>query len=69
MVDDWENAVIIPILKKGDLKRCDNWCGIKFVGCSRKVMARIVKERLEQKKLLIGSYQSRSVVLEKVVAV
>ena len=48
VVDDWKDAVIIPILKKGDLRRCDNWRGISLLDVVGKVMTRIVKERLEQ---------------------
>ena len=48
VVDDWKNAVVVPIPKKGDLRRCDNWRGISPLDVVGKVMARIVKERLEQ---------------------
>ena len=46
VVDDWKNAVVVPIPKKGDLRRCDNWRGISLLDVVGKVMARIVKERL-----------------------
>lgn len=48
VVDDWKNAVVVPIPKKGDLRRCDNWRGISLLDVVGKIMARIVKERLEQ---------------------
>ena len=35
MVRDWQNAVVVPIPKKGDLKQCYNWHGIIFFGCGR----------------------------------
>ena len=35
VVRDWQDAVVVPIPKKGDLKQCDHWCGISFVGCGR----------------------------------
>ena len=25
VVDDWKDAVIVPIPKKGDLRNCNNW--------------------------------------------
>ena len=28
VVADWKNAEVVPIPKKGDLQRCDNWRGI-----------------------------------------
>ena len=48
VVDDWKDAVVVPIPKKGDLRRCDNWRGISLLDVVGKVMARIVKERLEK---------------------
>ena len=27
VVDDWKDAMIIPIQKKDDLRQCDNWRG------------------------------------------
>ena len=47
VVDDWKNVMVVPIPKKGDLRRCDNWRGISLLDVVGKVMARIVKERLE----------------------
>lgn len=37
---DWQNAVVIPIPKKGDLLKCDNWRGISLLEVSGKVFAR-----------------------------
>ena len=31
MPQDWVNAVIVDILKKGDLSFCDNWRGISLL--------------------------------------
>ena len=31
VVEDWKNAVVVPIPKKGDLKVCDNWRGISLL--------------------------------------
>lgn len=31
VVADWKNAVVVPIPKKGDLQRCDNWRGISLL--------------------------------------
>lgn len=47
MVSAWCDVVIIPIPKKGDLRCCDNWHGISLLDVVGKVMARILKERLE----------------------
>ena len=45
---DWSDAILIPIPKKGDLSRCDNWRGISLLEVVGKVMARILQERLQQ---------------------
>jgi len=29
---DWCNAVLIPVPKKGNLKKCDNWRGTALLG-------------------------------------
>ena len=44
---DWSDAILIPIPKKGDLSRCDNWRGISLLEVVGKVMARILQERLQ----------------------
>ena len=47
VVSAWRDAVIFPIPKKGDLRCCDNWRGISLLDVVGKIMARILKERLE----------------------
>lgn len=48
VVGDLKDAVIVAIPKKGDLKCCDNWRGISLLDVIGKLMARILKERLEK---------------------
>ena len=48
VVKDWQDALVVPIPKKGDLRKCDNWRGISLLDVVGKIMARIVKERLEK---------------------
>lgn len=45
---DWVDAVLIPIPKKGDLTRCDNWRGISLLDVVGKIVARVIQERLQQ---------------------
>ena len=45
---DWVDAVLIPIPKKGDLTRCDNWRGISLLDVVGKLVARVLQERLQQ---------------------
>jgi hypothetical protein len=41
---DWSDAILIPIPKKGDLSRCDNWRGISLLEVVGKVMTRILQQ-------------------------
>ena len=47
VVDDWKNAVIVPIPKKGDLRKCDNWQGISLLDVAGKVFAPVIQARLQ----------------------
>lgn len=43
---EWEKAVILPIFKKGDNRRCENYRGIALLSVVEKVYERILEERL-----------------------
>ena len=45
---EWSDAVLVPIPKKGDLGKCDNWRGISLLDVMGKVIARILQERLQE---------------------
>ena len=45
---DWTDAVLVPIPKKGNLRKCDNWRGIALLDVVGKVVARIILERLQE---------------------
>jgi len=47
VVQDWKDAEIVPIPKKGDLKNCDNWRGISLLDVVGKLFGRIVQDRLQ----------------------
>eukprot|EP00117_Sycon_ciliatum_P039014 scpid35652/ scgid3339/ Craniofacial development protein 2; p97 bucentaur protein len=47
VVDDWRDAVVVPIPKKGDLHHCDNWRGISLLDVVGKLLARILQDRLK----------------------
>ena len=47
VVPDWKNAEVVPIPKKGDLQRCDNWRGISLLDVVGKLFARVIQERLQ----------------------
>ena len=39
---DWKKSVFIPILKKGNVKECSNYCTISLFSHARKVMLKIL---------------------------
>ena len=41
--NDWRDAIIVPIPKKGDLTSCDNWRGIALLDVVGKVLAKIIQ--------------------------
>ena len=45
---EWVDAILIPIPKKGNLKCCDNWRGITLLEVVGKVVARVVQNRLQE---------------------
>ena len=45
---EWRDAILVPLPKKGDLSRCDNWRGISLLDVVGKLVARIVQERLQK---------------------
>ena len=45
---DWKRSVVIPILKKGNAKKCSNYCTIAFISHASKVMLKILQARLQQ---------------------
>ena len=44
---EWADAILIPIPKKGNLQSCDNWRGIALLDVVGKLVARIVQSRLQ----------------------
>ena len=44
---EWKDAVIVPIPKKGDLTLCDNWRGISLLDVGGKLFANIIQQRLQ----------------------
>ena len=47
MPKDWSDAILVPIPKKGDLSKYDNWRSIALLDVVGKVVARIIQERLQ----------------------
>ena len=44
---DWKRSVFIPITRKGNAKECSNYCTIKLISHTSKVMLKILQARLQ----------------------
>ena len=47
VVKYWKDTEIVPILQKGDLKKCGNWRGMSLLDVVGKVFVRIMRDRLQ----------------------
>ena len=45
---DWKRSVFIPIPKKGNAKKCSNYCTIALISHASKVMFKILQARFQQ---------------------
>ena len=45
--EEWRDAILIPIPKKGDLSYCDNWRGISLLDTVGKLFAKVIQARLQ----------------------
>ena len=45
---DWKMSVFIPIAKKGNAKKCSNYCTIALISHASKVMLKILQATLQQ---------------------
>jgi len=48
MPQEWENGILIPIPKKGNLHFCNNWRGIALLDVVGKLVGRIVQDHLQR---------------------
>ena len=46
---EWPKSILIPLPKKGNLKKCQNYRPISLIGHPSKVMLKIVLQRLKKK--------------------
>ena len=44
---DWWDALLVPVPKKGDLSLCDNWRGISLLDVVGKVLAKVIQQHLQ----------------------
>ena len=45
--EEWRDAMLIPIPKKGDSSHCDNWRSISLLDVMGKVFAKVIQRRLQ----------------------
>lgn len=45
---DWKKSIIMPIYKRGDLKKVENYRGISLFCTAYKIFAEILRHRLEK---------------------
>ena len=48
MPQEWRDALLVPIPKKGDLTQCDNWRGISLLDVVGKLFTKVVQVRLQR---------------------
>ena len=48
MPQNWKDAIIVPIFKKGSRKECGNYRGISLLSTAGKILARIILNRIEE---------------------
>jgi hypothetical protein len=44
--ESWQKAIIVPLHKKGDIKKCENYRGISLLNSGYKIYAHIIKNKL-----------------------
>ena len=45
--EEWKATIIVPLYKKGDRDRCDNYRGIALGNAAYKILANIVSEKIK----------------------
>ena len=44
---EWRDASLVSVPKKGDLSLCDNWRGISLLNIVGKVLAKVIQQHLQ----------------------
>ena len=46
--EEWRDALLVPVPKKGDLTQCDNWRGISLLDTMEKLFDKVLQRRLQE---------------------
>lgn len=58
MPTDWKEGLLLPIHKKGDPTKCENYRGIMLLNTAYKILTAIIRKRLEKyTEEILGDYQ------------
>ena len=58
MPDDWKMGLIVPIFKKGEKIKCENYRGTVLLNVTYKIVSSIILERMKQySEEIMGEYQ------------
>ena len=58
MPDDWKVGLNVPLVKKGDKMKCENYRGITLLNVAYKILSSIILERLKKySEEILGEYQ------------
>jgi hypothetical protein len=58
MSDDWKVGLIVPLVKKGDKIKCENYQVVKLLNVSYKIPSSIILEQLKvYSEEILGEYQ------------
>jgi hypothetical protein len=47
ITEDWKESIIIPVYKKGDRDRCENYRGIALGNAVYKILANIILQKIK----------------------
>jgi hypothetical protein len=58
MPDDWKVGLTVPLFKKGDKMKCENYRGIMLLNVAYKILSSIILKQLkEYSEEILGEYQ------------